>query len=517
MMHQSADVQAQETGVQQHLLLFVVALLSLLAFQHQTLAGMIDIWSRSETFAHGFLIFPIVLFLIWRRRAYLAQTPVRPDWRALWLLPGPGLVWLLAEVADVAVFKQLGFIAMIPLTVWALLGAAVVRQIAFPLFFLIFAVPMGEGLIPPLMDFTAVFTVGLIKLSGIPVYVEGTYFSLPSGNWSVVEGCSGIRYLIASVTMGTLYAYLSYNSLSRRILFILFAIALPIVANGLRAYMIVMIAHLSDMQLALGVDHFIYGWVFFGIVMLLMFWIGSYWREEPEPVQVPSGAGVEASATAPRYGLFALLILLLAAWPAAAQLLERDSDPARERIALTLPTAPGDWRAAEAFTDWRPDYQGADAETLAFYARGDARVGVYLAYYARPREGAELINSQNVMIIQKHPVWHQVGEARIRVAGEPGHLVQTRLKSSGQRLLIHDWYWIGGRQTANPYFGKLLEAWERLRGNGRPSVGIVLFAESGEADADAVLAQARRELLPLLEQRIEQTWQAWQHLRETGG
>ena len=57
--------------------------------------------------------------------------------------------------------------------------------------------------------------------------------------------------------------------------------------------MIVMIAHLSDMKLALGVDHLIYGWVFFGIVMLLLFWIGSYWRD-PEPT-VPTAVPLTAA------------------------------------------------------------------------------------------------------------------------------------------------------------------------------------------------------------------------------
>jgi hypothetical protein len=79
----------------------------------------------------------------------------------------------------------------------------------------------------------------------------------------------------------------------------------PVIANGLRAYMIVMIGHLSSMQLATGVDHIIYGWLFFGLVMFLMFWIGSYWREDTEPPHVatvnPDGtvtAGTPASAQA---------------------------------------------------------------------------------------------------------------------------------------------------------------------------------------------------------------------------
>src|SRR4029079_4205078 len=133
-----------------------------------------------------------------------------------------------------------------------------------------------------MMDWTADFTVTALRLSGIPVFRVGTFFTIPSGQWSVVEGCSGLRYLIASITVGALFAYLSYQKPWKRILFVVLSVIVPIIANGMRAYMIVMIAHLSDMKLALGIDHLIYGWLFFGIVMLLLFWSGSFGRP-PEP------------------------------------------------------------------------------------------------------------------------------------------------------------------------------------------------------------------------------------------
>src|SRR4029453_4693921 len=131
------------------------------------------------------------------------------------------------------------------------------------------------------------FTVTALRLSGIPVYREGTFFTIPSGNWSVVEGCSGLRYLIASITVGTLYAYLTYQKLWKRGLFFAFSVIVPIISNGMRAYMIVMIAHLSDMKLALGVDHLIYGWGVFGGVILLLFWAGSFWRDDDRPDLIP--------------------------------------------------------------------------------------------------------------------------------------------------------------------------------------------------------------------------------------
>ena len=103
-------------------------------------------------------------------------------------------------------------------------------------------------------------TLEALKLTGIPVYREGLWFSLPTGDWSVVKACSGVRYLIASVTLGVMYAYITYHTLWKRLLFILMSLVIPILANGIRAYIIVMIGHLSNLEYATGVDHMVYVW-----------------------------------------------------------------------------------------------------------------------------------------------------------------------------------------------------------------------------------------------------------------
>ena len=103
--------------------------------------------------------------------------------------------------------------------------------------------------------------------------------SIPRGDFEVAKACSGIRYLIASVSLGTFYAYLTYQSWGRRLLFVSMAIALPILANGLRAYGIVMIAHFTNMKHAVGVDHLIYGWLFFGVLMFVLFWVGGRYAQ----------------------------------------------------------------------------------------------------------------------------------------------------------------------------------------------------------------------------------------------
>jgi hypothetical protein len=46
---------------------------------------------------------------------------------------------------------------------------------------------------------------------GHPGLPRGLQFVIPSGSWSVIEACSGVRYLIASFMVGALFAYLNYQ------------------------------------------------------------------------------------------------------------------------------------------------------------------------------------------------------------------------------------------------------------------------------------------------------------------
>lgn len=504
------------------LLALGIGVTALFAFYWRTFYAMVEIWERSETFAHGFLIFPISAYLIWRRRRELARLTPRPDWRGLPVLAVIGFGWLLANVVDVRVIQQFAFIAMLIALTWSILGWKIIQEITFPLGFLFFAVPFGEFLIPPLMDFTADFTVMMIELTGIPVYREGTFFSIPSGDWSVVEGCSGLRYLIASITVGCLYAYLSYRSLWRRLAFVGLAIFFPVIANGLRAYMIVMIAHFSDMKLALGVDHYIYGWVFFGLVMLLMFWIGSFWQEdEPERGKSPGQADRGGHKGPPLSGEVKLkshvltaciALLLLTIWPLHAAYLRDTALSKTAPVSLSLPAGKGVWRRVEGnLTSWEPRYLYPDVKANAVYSDGERQVELYVLYYRTQAQGKELVNSQNILIPQKHPVWKMPWEKTREVAlsRKTLELREGILESARQKLLVWRWNWVSGRFTANDHWAKLLEARDKLLGHPRDAAGIVMAAEYGDTPERAaqILRDFSGEMLPAIKRSLQRTAQ----------
>ena len=445
-----------------YLFIAVAYCLALVLVFYQTVESMVAIWWRSETFTHGFLIAPIVIWLIWEKRQELARLVPRPQYIALLPLLLFGFFWLFGQVMDAAVVQQIALIGILVSGLWAILGTPVVWAIAFPLAFLFLAVPIGEGLIPVLMEFTADFTVGLLKLTGIPVYREGLFFTLPSGNWSVVEGCSGVRYLIASVTLGCLFAYLSYQSLMKRGLFIAASFIVPVIANGLRAYMIVMIGHLSSMKLATGVDHLIYGWVFFGLVMFVLFAVGSIWRDHQSSVEsetpVSQDDSVVPQTKANLYTSAAVVLLLACVWPFTAYLI--DNQQSLTAIApLKAPTGSDGWEQQNNESwQWRPVVKGVDGELHQFYSRDGITVSIYTGQYLTQNQNKELINSQNVFVVQKSPDWRIVGRSKValNLAGDTVEVDQAHIKGSGSNLLTLRWYRLGDKYTANPYIGKLL-------------------------------------------------------------
>jgi len=478
-------------------------LLLLVAAYWNTAASIVAIWERSGTFTHGYTIVPISLWLIWQRRASLRGLPMQPFWPALALLALCGLGWLLADLGEVQVVRQFMFVLMLPLCVLALLGMRLAVAIAFPLLFLLFGVPFGDSFVDPLMSITADFTVDALRYTGIPVLREGNNFTIPSGSWSVVEACSGVRYLIASVTLGSLYAYLTYRSLSRRLVFVLLSILVPIVANGLRAYMIVMIGHLSDMTMAVGVDHLIYGWLFFGLVMFLLFWLGSFWREDVRP-NGPAARWSDAVSgpRSPRLPLAALAIVFVAAvWPAYAWHLQAGTAGAPlPQLAAPALAAP----EAAPFTAWAPSYAQARAELRKVYRQDGHDVGLTVLYYRNQDQSHKLISSTNRLIdTEGKEGWHVVSAVprQMTVAGKVFTLRESVVSGPGGKLLVWSWNWIGGALTSNDYMGKVLQVRQKLLTGSDDGAAVIVYAPYDEKpeQARAVLQAFADASLPALE------------------
>jgi exosortase A len=422
-------------------------------------------WKQSQTFSHGFLIFPITIYLIWRQREQIRGLVLSPNYWGLPILALVGSGWLLGHLGAVLVVQQLAVVAMLQALVFTIIGWPVTHALFFPLSFLIFAVPFGEDLVPPLQDYTALFTVKALQLSGIPVYRDGWLLVTPTSVWEVAEACAGIRYVIPSVILGCLFSYYGYRSWGRRLCFVLFCFFAAIAANGIRAYGIVVVAHLTNNRLAVGVDHLIAGWVFHSLVVFILFWIGLRWREPIAVASKGDAAKIASKATAMHVGSPRVMVLtavgavaLLALAPLTAQsLLQPVSVSGAPMVSAPAVAAP--WQAVDGRDDnWKPNFRGADAELWKSYSSEHQQVDLLVGYYrAQQRQGAELVGAANALIDEKNWRRMRVGSAQVVADGAFLSVKETVIRSTDRIRLVWSWYWVGGKYTANPYFAKFLE------------------------------------------------------------
>lgn len=491
-------------------LAFVVA--GLLLLYRDTALAMVEIWWRSATFQHAFLVAPLSLWLAWRLRGRLATLTPRPQPTLLAVLALAAAVWLVGDLAAANVVTQAMLVLMLVASVPAMLGLRVAWELAFPLAFLFFMVPAGDFLLPTLMDATADFTVSALQLTGVPVYREGRQFIIPTGSWSVVEACSGVRYLIASVMVGTLFAYLNYRSAARRWAFVAVSVVVPVVANWLRAYIIVMLGHLSNNRIAAGVDHLIYGWIFFGVVIVAMFFIGARWAQPAEVADAQGAQGAPAAAGpgAPAAVLWSTAVLALAVAGTAPALRWRFEHAAEVAApALHWPASlPGGWTLAASAnaggSGYKPHFEGASLELGGAYTDGRRSVEVYLAYYRGQRYGRKLVSSENALVRSEDHEWNQVARGLRSVDGVDWRTGEVLGGASvghpdQRRLDVRQVYWVDGRLLASEARASVAGALGRLQGRGDDAAALIVFAEGREpAATQATLDAFTHDTLPAL-------------------
>ncbi len=441
------------------LTLGVLALFILL--YHGSLMSMVGIWLESDTFSHGFLVFPAVAFLIYRARDRLLALDPHPSWLGLLALVGCLALWFVAHVGSVQVAEQFAYVAALSAIAWALLGGRVMRVLAFPILFGFFAVPFGDFIIPTLMQFTAWFVVEAIELTGIPVFREGYMLSIPRGDFEVAKACSGIRYLIASVSLGTFYAYITFTSWKKRLAFVALAIVMPIVANGLRAFGIVMIAHFTNMEHAVGVDHLIYGWLFFGVLIFLMFWIGGRYADEPPAALAASPADGRSLAVASLGGVCVALLGLMFVVPLLSGKALAAADAPMAPAAV--PAATAQWRIdAAGESAYMPDFKDANAIAQLVYAQGNDRIGVTIHTYSGGDR--EVVRAGNRFPMQiGHKIVRELPMTLVS-QGREFDIGRLDLLERGPRRAVLYWYQIGSVTTPSPTTAKIREWAARLTG-----------------------------------------------------
>ncbi|GER04830.1 hypothetical protein JCM17846_25120 [Iodidimonas nitroreducens] len=365
------------------------------------------------------------------------------------------------------------------------------RALIFPLGYLFFMVPFGDFAIAPLQDLTAHYTAILVRWTGIPIYHENWTLVIPGGTFLVAEACAGVRFLIACVALGALIAGTFLKRWWKRVVFLTLAIAVPIIANVVRAYGIVLVAHYSNFEHAVGVDHLIYGFVFLSFVMLILI-LAAWWMRDVGPDALFAApradsdtADLKSSALSRPdlmpIGAAATLALLMALGVRfySHHALQIAPAPLVQLYAPEGFAGPGGWTflgKAEA-GDWVGDFSAADAQETWVYAKGDTRFSVFMAFYGDQGPEKEIISYRNDLIGPQALDVVQVGVTKPDFMGPdlpPANLMRLS-GPDGQRLVWY-WYILPSDATANRSSVKLKGLWAKFRGARAPAMVLAISA-----------------------------------------
>jgi exosortase A len=443
-------------------------------------ADMADQWWNSSTYNHIVLVPAIVAWLVALRAPAMAELTPQAWWPGLLGVAGSLFLWLLGDISGLNLASQLGALLALQSAVLALLGPRVAAALLFPLAYMLFLVPIGDELVPTLQLVTAKLTIGLTIWSGVPAAIEGVFIDTPAGLFEVAEACSGVKFLIAMIALGTLVAHLCHRSWTRRAAFMAAAIALPILANGVRAWGTIYIAQSQGIAFAAGFDHIFYGWVFFALVMAALLGLGwRFFDRAPDDPVVDTDwiASSPLLARLARYEMpgraalagLAALALAFAAWSAAARAILA---PLPQQIALA--EVPGWQRVDPASTvPWEPRASGADLRLLGRYRDAAGReVDAFVAVYAAQAEGREAGASGEGALRPGTP-WRWLAP-QAAIAGAHAEWLQA---NGRVRRLTLTWYRSGPLLTGSNSRLKLATMAGRLAMREEPTVMLILSAE----------------------------------------
>jgi exosortase A len=470
----------------------LIALIAILFWPN--ISAALTVYWVSPTFSHCYLILPISAWLVWNKRDQLRLMQPSIYLPALILMIPLAVGWFLGHLMAINEVQQFALMAMVQVLILTIFGWPVYRVLMFPALFLFFLVPTGEYLVPPLQVFTTKFITVFLSLMGIPYYAEGTIIELANGRYQVEEACAGLRFLIATIALGALYAHLTYRKWPKIILFLAACIVVPIIGNGFRALGIVLLAHYSDNRIAVGFDHLVYGWGFSVAIMLLLFFVGARYRDEFPPAKAPEKAAPTASTGAL---LVALIIAAVAVSAAPAYAMWRENRPLTiDASAFAVPPQYPGWETARATEAWTPKFGGQDARLAYSLNRGsfaNPPVDVFIYYYGRARGGRSLIESTNKMWDEER--WNAVSSTRLtaNVGKTPVPFRELEIASVMQHRLVWWTYWARGKFTTSGLDVKI----KRLEGafagrDGSALVAVSVPVESGTEE------QARQQLADAL-------------------
>ncbi|MGB8522179.1 MAG: exosortase A [Candidatus Acidiferrales bacterium] len=253
--------------------LLLAALISLLYYR--ILASLVLQWWKDPDYSHGFIVPIFCAWVLWKKRKRLAKEPIQPNWFGLVVILGALGILVLGVLGADNFLSRTSLLFLLAGCTIQFCGWRYFRAVLFPWVAMFLMIPppaiLFNQIAMPLQFFASRLASGLLALIGVPVLREGNVIYLPSLTLDVAEACSGLRFVVALLTLAVFYGYLFETRISRRIVLILSSIPIAVATNGLRIMGSGVLGEYWSPDKAEGFFHLYSGWLIFVFSLGLLF------------------------------------------------------------------------------------------------------------------------------------------------------------------------------------------------------------------------------------------------------
>lgn len=290
----SSPAQAPPVSLSQWLLsveaqAFAVLAIGLAALYGPTYVMLAQtVWATDEQ-GHGPIILAISVWLMWRKRGEYLAIDAQPATLlgSVVLLVG-FLLYLLGRTQQLDTFEVASQILVLAGSLLVLKGPKALRVMAFPLFFMIFMVPLPSVLVQiitvPLKTAVSYVAEAILYNVGYPVARTGVILSVGPYQLLVADACAGLNSMFTLEALGLLYMNLmNYTSIARNVTFAVLIIPISFVANIVRVMILVLVTYHFGDAAGQGFVHGFAGMVLFMVALVLILAVdtllGLYFRK----------------------------------------------------------------------------------------------------------------------------------------------------------------------------------------------------------------------------------------------
>lgn len=489
--------------------LLIVALFGVTFYEG--LRELIHVWDTKEEYSYGYLIPFITLFLIWQKKDRLERIPFNGSWLGVSIALVGIIIFIVGDLSTLYLVVQYASLIILAGLVLSYTGREGFRIIWIPLFFLVFMVPLPQFFLQEisaqLQLISSSIGVGVIRLFGISVYLEGNVIDLGVFKLQVVEACSGLRYLFPLMTLAFITAYFFNDKFWKKAVLFLSSIPITILMNSFRIGVIGVTVEYWGRGAAEGFLHDFEGWVvFMACTMVLVgeMWllskVGSNRRPLREvfglefPAPTPEGAQIQFRAL-PKPYLAGLLVMVMVTAVSLVLPHRVETVPQRKDFS-EFPQKIGKWEGQrDKIEPYYLNELKLDDYILANYVENARQlVNLYVAYYSTQRKHQSSHSPRTCMPGGGWEITSLVPYTIEGVSLGNAPLIVNRavIQNGEHKQVVYYWFQQRGRDITNEYLVKWYIFWDALTRNRTDGalVRLTTAVLPGEnmADADKRLA-----------------------------